>query len=96
MVSVYQVCVLEFVLKRVDLLYLKIYFLVHLLDTHLGCGDKKSSRECFGEQVYTQSTSHLDLTLMKSTSSCQEHDTRQHHSSKSIFLSEHCGYFEGD
>lgn len=51
MVSVYQVCVLDFVLKQVDLLYLKIYFLVHLLDMHLGCGDKKSSRECFGEQV---------------------------------------------
>lgn len=56
MVSVYQVCVLEFVLKQVDLLYLKIYFLVHLLDMHLGCRDKKSSREYFGEhvQLYTK------------------------------------------
>lgn len=35
--GVYQVCVLELVLKQVDLLYLKIYFLIHLLDMHLGC-----------------------------------------------------------
>lgn len=49
--SEYVPSVIVFVFKQVNLLYLKIHFLVHLLDMHLGCWDKKSSREYFGVQV---------------------------------------------